>query len=132
MEAEAFVLYMIEISRSIALIFPLSFLVLCCFAQSSGYPNSKIILESSQRYQSLEQDTTQLLRVMKKHARTRTGLKGASLDVVADDVTKAKDKHDFNWKKSLEVSTYLGLWYLFSGYYNIYNKRALTILKLPW
>ena len=126
-------LYMIEISRSIALIFPLSFLVLCCFALSSGYPNSgKFIPECSQRHQSLEQNTSQFLRIMKKDARTRTGLKAASLDVVANDVTKAKDRHNFNWKKSLEVSAYLGLWYLFSGYYNIYNKRALTILKLPW
>ena len=38
----------------------------------------------------------------------------------------------FDIKKSVEVLTYLGLWYFFSGWYNIYNKKALNILKLPW
>ena len=42
------------------------------------------------------------------------------------------DTTSFNWKKSLEVGIYLALWYFFSGWYNIYNKKALNILKMPW
>ena len=47
-------------------------------------------------------------------------------------VAKAADSKIFDVKKSIEVLTYLGLWYLFSGYYNIYNKQSLNILKMPW
>lgn len=32
----------------------------------------------------------------------------------------------------LEVFTYLSLWYFFSAVYNIYNKKALNSLGLPW
>ena len=32
----------------------------------------------------------------------------------------------------LEVAGYLSLWYLFSAVYNIYNKKALNTLGLPW
>jgi len=35
-------------------------------------------------------------------------------------------------RKNIEIAVYLGLWYLISGYYNVYNKQALNLLKLPW
>jgi solute carrier family 35, member E1 len=35
-------------------------------------------------------------------------------------------------KATLTTSINLILWYLISSYYNIYNKKALTALKLPW
>lgn len=69
---------------------------------------------------------------MRKSARVATKKKAASLDVAADAPTKTENQQTFDWRKSLEVTTYLGLWYLFSGYYNIYNKKALNMLKLPW
>lgn len=31
-----------------------------------------------------------------------------------------------------ELATNLGVWYAVSALYNIYNKRALNVLKLPW
>jgi hypothetical protein len=34
--------------------------------------------------------------------------------------------------QKLEVFVYLGLWYIISAYYNVYNKKALNSLKLPW
>jgi len=43
-----------------------------------------------------------------------------------------KKAGDWNARKALEVTVYLGLWYYLSGWYNIYNKQALTNLKLPW
>ncbi|CAM9828434.1 unnamed protein product [Chrysoparadoxa australica] len=33
---------------------------------------------------------------------------------------------------SLKIGSYFGLWYLFNIGYNIYNKRALNMLPLPW
>ena len=35
-------------------------------------------------------------------------------------------------KENFKLIIYLILWYFFSGYYNILNKNALNILKLPW
>jgi hypothetical protein len=35
-------------------------------------------------------------------------------------------------KENFKLVIYLILWYIFSGYYNILNKNALNILKLPW
>lgn len=33
---------------------------------------------------------------------------------------------------SVKVAAYFGLWYLFNIGYNIYNKRLLNVLPLPW
>lgn len=33
---------------------------------------------------------------------------------------------------TLKVTAYFGLWYLFNIGYNIYNKRVLNVLPLPW
>ena len=49
-----------------------------------------------------------------------------------DAIAKAQQPQGRKWKKAIEISIYLGLWYFFSGWYNIYNKQALNILKLPW
>ena len=35
-------------------------------------------------------------------------------------------------KKRLELVLNLAIWYAISAFYNIYNKRALNILKSPW
>ena len=34
--------------------------------------------------------------------------------------------------KAFKVFIYISLWYLISIFYNIYNKKALNLLKLPW
>lgn len=34
--------------------------------------------------------------------------------------------------KQLELFSYLSIWYALSAVYNIYNKKALNILNLPW
>jgi solute carrier family 35 protein E1 len=34
-------------------------------------------------------------------------------------------------RKRIETVVFLGLWYVLSAYYNIYNKRALNLLSLP-
>ena len=112
----------------------LCLLVLCSFGHSSCYTSIKQSGVASHKQQLVGQQKKQqqFFRSMRKSARVATKKKAASLDVAADAPTKTENQQTFDWRKSLEVTTYLGLWYLFSGYYNIYNKKALNMLKLPW
>ena len=101
--------------------------VLCFFVPSRCNSGKSSTLVSSQQQQLTFQG-------MKKSARIATRQKVSSLEVEANTavVARTQNHQTSGWKQSLEVATYLGLWYLFSGYYNIYNKKALNILKLPW
>jgi hypothetical protein len=37
-----------------------------------------------------------------------------------------------NLRDRIEVFTYITLWYILSMGYNVYNKKALNSIKLPW
>ena len=103
-------------------------LALCSFVQSSCYTHKKHLAQVYDHQKRIQKQQRKLFFGSMKATRQNA----AALDVAANAPSKTKNQQDFNWKKSLEVFTYLGLWYIFSGYYNIYNKRALTMLKLPW
>ena len=45
--------------------------------------------------------------------------------------TAAAEKQE-TLKDRLEVFFYITLWYILSMGYNVYNKKALNTLKLPW
>ncbi|CAM9443748.1 unnamed protein product [Chrysoparadoxa australica] len=36
------------------------------------------------------------------------------------------------WKNSAKVAAYFGLWYLLNVGYNIYNKKTLNMISIPW
>jgi solute carrier family 35 protein E1 len=55
----------------------------------------------------------------------------SSLNLSRDSVTVQIEKEKKN-RELAGLGAGLGLWYLISAYYNIYNKRALNVLKLPY
>lgn len=81
----------------------------------------------------------QLSGVSKPHTRAaRTSLfsaPAASNEATAAATPLAVPAPGDSAKKSpgpLKVGSYFGLWYLFNIGYNIYNKRVLNVVPLPW
>ena len=91
------------------------------------------------QYFTKDNNLQPLNRIMKRTNQICTSLPSSS-DASINDSTVPKTlrtassnkKKGGAHNKRLEVLIYFALWYFLSIFYNIYNKRALELLKLPW
>ena len=98
--------------------------------------NKKLSTRGTSFYRDIHNRCMANARLTRSTAKRALG--GNAVDLLASSLPSPSSSSSgvgttsFNWKKSLEVGIYLTLWYFFSGWYNIYNKKALNILKMPW
>lgn len=98
------------------------------FSQSAGYLSGKPIDAAHTKTSALQMNPDEQTSCC-DHL---FGNKKAEVSITATATSSKKSSGQRDLKKSVEILIYLGLWYYISGWYNIYNKQALTTLKLPW
>ena len=105
-------------------IFVCSFL----FNQSAGYLSGKPIDATRTKTSALKMNTDEQTSCCDHLFENQK----AEVSVTSAATSHKKSSGQRDLKKTVEILIYLGLWYYISGWYNIYNKQALTTLKLPW
>ena len=93
-----------------------------------GLVDSSVVKKTINNYNNYKFNKSKSVETTKRFNPMKNKEMGKDAKVVA--VTA--DNTSFFSEKNLQVFTYLSLWYLFSGFYNTYNKKALNSLKLPW